>query len=49
MLFHAAEALDRARIEEAGIEQARLARLAMADDGNIAQVGTLIRFHRNPS
>ena len=49
VLFHAAEALDRARIEEAGIEQARLARLAMADDGNIAQVGTLIRFHRNPS
>ena len=49
MLFHAAEALDRARIEKAGIEQARLARLAMADDGNIAQVGTLIRFHRNPS
>ena len=49
MLFHAAEALDRARIEEAGIEQARLARLAMADDGNIAQVGTLVRFHRNPS
>ena len=49
VLFHAAEALDRARIEEAGIEQARLARLAMADDGNIAQVGTLVRFHRNPS
>ena len=49
VLFHTAEALDSTRIEEAGIEQACLARLAMADDGNVAQVGTLVRFHRNPS
>ena len=47
--FHTAEALDSTRIEQAGIEQACLARLAMADDGNVAQVGTLVRFHRNPS
>ena len=49
VLLHTAKALDSTRIEQAGIEQARLARLAMADDGNVAQVGTLVRFHRNPS
>lgn len=49
VFFNAAEALDRARIEKTRIEKTRLARLAMAKDRYVAQVRTLIRFHRNPS
>lgn len=45
LVFDAAETLCSTCIKKASVEQARLARLAMSNDGDVSQICAWIRFH----